>query len=135
MITPHVPVSWGELIDKITILEIKLKRINDPHSLSNVKRELDQLLNIAKLDTLLDTIGNLLHELREVNIRLWDVEDAIRAKEANSQFDESFVELARSVYRLNDIRAHIKRTINLLLESELVEEKSYNENTNSNTLV
>ena len=124
MITPHVPISWGELLDKITILEIKLKRIESPTALLNVRREMDLLLGIAQLD-LLDAVGNLLHELREVNVRLWDVEDAIRDKEASGQFDESFVELARSVYRLNDIRAHIKKSINLALDSELIEEKSY----------
>jgi hypothetical protein len=121
MMTPHVPVSWGELLDKITILEIKLDRIGSP----NVRHELDLLLGIAKLESLMVVVGNLLYELREVNLRLWEVEDAIRVKEAQGQFDDSFIELARSVYRLNDIRAHIKKSVNLLLDSELVEEKSY----------
>jgi hypothetical protein len=121
MMTPLVPVSWGELLDKITILRIKKERIGSP----NVQRELNLLLEVAQLDSLLATIGGLLHELQEVNIRLWDVEDSIREKEAQGQFDDRFIELARSVYRLNDIRAHIKKSINLLLDSELIEEKSY----------
>jgi len=119
--TPLVPVSWGELLDKITILRIKQERIGSP----NVQRELDYLLEVAQLDSLLDTVGNLLLELQEVNIRLWDVEDRIREKESQGQFDDAFIELARSVYRLNDIRAHIKKSMNLLLDSELIEEKSY----------
>lgn len=121
MMTPLVPVSWGELLDKITILRIKQERIGSP----NVQRELNLLLEVAQLDSLLATIGSLLHELQEVNIRLWEVEDSIREKEAQGQFDDSFIELARSVYRLNDVRAHIKKSINLLLDSELIEEKSY----------
>jgi hypothetical protein len=119
--TPLVPVSWGELLDKITILRIKQERIGS----INVQRELDLLLEVAQLDSLKDTIGNLLIELQEVNIRLWDVEDSIREKESQGQFDEGFIDLARSVYRLNDTRAHIKKSMNLLLNSELIEEKSY----------
>ena len=122
----QTPVSFGELIDKITILEIKARRISDAGKLANVRRELD-LLNavwaasaVGKIDIEAER-GQLL----AVNQRLWDIEDAIRRKELAQQFDREFVELARSVYFRNDERAACKRAINLKLGSELVEEKSY----------
>jgi Family of unknown function (DUF6165) len=120
---PRVPVSWGELIDKITILEIKAERLREPAALDNVRRELALLLDALPPPT--DGLDPLRRELGEVNRRLWDIEDAIRAKEASRSFDAEFVALARSVYRTNDERARIKRDINHLLQSPLIEEKHY----------
>jgi len=121
-----VEISPGELIDKITILEIKLERIKDAAKLGNVRTEWETLTaardgalgNSAELD-------RLTAELKEVNVRLWEIEDRIRDCERAKDFGETFVELARGVYRNNDRRAHIKRAINALLGSRLIEEKSY----------
>jgi len=121
--SPRVPVSWGELIDKITILEIKTERVTDPAAVANVKRELALLLDA--LPPPAKALDGLRSELSEVNRRLWDIEDAIRAREASRSFDDEFVALARSVYRTNDERARIKRDINRLLQSPLIEEKHY----------
>ena len=121
-----VPVSHGELIDKITILEIKAAHIRDAAKLANVRAELD-LLNTtwskdaaSKID-----IATERAQLKAVNESLWDIEDRIRLKEKAQAFDAEFIELARSVYFRNDERAAIKRAINLKLGSQLVEEKSY----------
>ena len=121
-----VPVSYGELIDKITILEIKAAHIRDAGKLANVRAELD-LLNAtwaqnaaARID-----IAASRARLKAVNEALWDIEDRIRLKEKAQAFDAEFVELARSVYFRNDERAAVKRKINLALGSELIEEKSY----------
>jgi len=118
----RVPVSIGEYIDKITILAIKSRRITDKDKVRNVLRELNQLI-LLDSEKIIDT--DLYQKLIRVNEDLWEVEDAIRVKEKNQQFDDQFIELARSVYRLNDCRADIKRQINLQYESELIEEKSY----------
>ncbi|MGE4079463.1 MAG: DUF6165 family protein [Reyranella sp.] len=123
---PSVPVSWGELVDKITILEIKSERLRDERARANVGRELALLA--AVVDPELAASPDLVARkaaLRAVNEALWDIEDALRQKEATGQFDDRFVALARSVYRQNDQRAALKRQINELLGSELVEEKSY----------
>ena len=125
METPLVPISWGELIDKITILQIKELNIDSINAKVNIKKELKYLLEIAKLDKMPRDIEVLKSELSDVNLKLWEVEDNIRDKELAGQFDKNFIELARSVYRLNDVRAKIKQSINLMLGSELVEEKSY----------
>jgi hypothetical protein len=117
-----VPVSIGEYIDKITILAIKSRRITDKDKVRNVLRELNQLV-LLDSEKIIDT--DLYRKLIRVNEDLWEVEDAIRVKEKNQQFDDEFIELARSVYRLNDRRADLKRQINLQYESELMEEKSY----------
>ena len=122
---PLVPISWGELLDKITILEIKELKISAINAKENVKKELKYLLDIVNLNNMPDEIKSLKTELKNVNIRLWDVEDSIREKELAGEFDKVFIELARSVYRLNDVRAKIKQSINSILCSELVEEKSY----------
>ena len=121
-----VPISPGELIDKITILEIKSQRMSDAAKLNTVRTEL-ALLNatwqaspFSKTDISAEWTG-----LREVNARLWDIEDDIRDKERAGQFDARFIELARAVYVTNDERAAIKRRINAKLGSLLVEEKSY----------
>jgi len=117
-----VPLSIGEYIDKITILAIKSRRITDKDKVRNVLRELNQLI-LLDSEKIIDT--DLYRKLIRVNEDLWEVEDAIRVKEKNQQFDDEFIELARSVYRLNDRRADLKRRINLQYESELMEEKSY----------
>jgi hypothetical protein len=118
----RVPVSIGEYIDKITILAIKSRRITDKDKVRNVLCELNQLV-LLDSENIIET--DLYHELIRVNEDLWEVEDGIRVKEKNQQFDDEFIELARSVYRLNDRRADLKRQINLQYESELMEEKSY----------
>jgi hypothetical protein len=121
-----VPISPGELLDKITILRIKVVRIMDPAKLSNVRLELDLLEKTWR------GCGCAAHDvtreeraLQAVNERLWDVEDLIREKEAKQTFDREFIELARAVYVSNDERAALKKRINLQLGSRLVEEKSY----------
>ncbi len=121
-----IDVSFGELIDKITILEIKFARIDDAGKRDNVAREL-AILNDAWQRTGIDdaAIDAARTALKSTNERLWDIEDAIRLKEAAAAFDEEFVELARSVYRSNDERARLKREINERLGSALMEEKSY----------
>lgn len=123
MSAPLVPVSWGELLDKITILEIKLVQLRDPAALANVKREHDLLRAIAA--PVLGEVASLVDDLRAVNRALWDIEDRIREEEALARFGPEFIELARAVYRSNDQRAALKRQINGKLASELVEEKSY----------
>ena len=121
-----VPVSPGELLDKITILRIKVARIQDAGKLANVKLELSLLEQTWK------DSGGAAHDvareeraLENVNERLWDIEDRIRDKEARQTFDREFIELARAVYICNDERAAIKKRINLQLGSRLIEEKSY----------
>lgn len=121
-----VPISVGELLDKITILEIKAERIVEPEKRLNVDRELSELS--AKRDALgLDRpdLRPLVDDLARVNRRLWDVEDDLRRLEKREDFGPAFVRLARSVYRENDRRAEIKRELNRLTGSHLVEEKSY----------
>jgi hypothetical protein len=121
-----VPISPGELLDKITILRIKQVRIPDAAKLANVKLELALLEQTwrdcggAARDVALDE-----RALQNVNERLWDIEDRIRDKEAKQSFDRDFIELARAVYLANDERAAIKKRINLQLGSRLIEEKSY----------
>jgi hypothetical protein len=122
---PVAPVSWGELLDKISILEIKSERIHDPAARANVARELSLLSDIAARVSETAVIATLRRRLRSVNERLWEIEDDIRRKEQVGDFGDGFVRLARSVYLSNDERAAIKREINLLLQSALVEEKSY----------
>jgi hypothetical protein len=123
--TPHVPVSWGELLDKITILQIKRERLTGA-ALANVTRELDALSVLAGPVLAGDEAARtLMARLKALNETLWDIEDRIRAKEAAGLFDADFVALARSVYQRNDERAALKRELNRHLGSELVEEKSY----------
>ena len=124
--TPLVPISWGELIDKITILEIKEVKITSDNALDNIRKELVFLSDIVSNSKgIYDVISLLKNELKEVNLKLWQVEDEIREKEYSKEFDEEFINLARSVYRLNDDRANLKKNINEALFSELKEEKSY----------
>jgi len=117
-----VPISLGELYDKISILLIKQERISDPQKLENIKIELDILQTIAEK---YDIDGKYHTELYHTNIKLWDVEDKLRIKEKGRIFDDEFRELARSVYHLNDKRSDIKKEINLQYGSSIVEEKSY----------
>ncbi|HNR91355.1 MAG TPA: DUF6165 family protein [Dokdonella sp.] len=126
MSTISVPVSYGELIDKITILEIKAARIGDAAKLANVRTELDLLNATWAADPASRTdIAGERAKLKEVNEALWEIEDRIRVKEKARAFDAEFIELARSVYFRNDDRARFKREINDRLGSTLVEEKSY----------
>ncbi|HFC29913.1 MAG TPA: hypothetical protein ENJ44_02595 [Oceanospirillales bacterium] len=120
------PVSFGEVLDKITILEIKSEQIKDASKLNNIKTELD-LLNKTwhKFVSDSDEIIALKAELKKINQALWNIEDDIRIKEGKKQFDDEFIQLARSVYVTNDKRADVKKQINLALGSTLVEEKSY----------
>lgn len=121
-----VPVSFGELLDKISILEIKQERISDADALVNVRRELEALTGAfdeAAVDH--PDLADLRETLRTINETLWDIEDRIRSKEAHETFDEDFIELARAVYQTNDRRSEVKREINRILGSTLVEEKHY----------
>lgn len=124
--TLSVPVSPGELLDKISILEIKSERISDPYKRANVERELDLLTGLwhAEARETAEVTARRA-ELKAINEQLWDIEDAIRERERAGDFGERFVELARSVYRTNDRRAETKRAINDLLGSSIIEEKSY----------
>ena len=122
----QTPVSYGELIDKMTILQIKLQEIKDDAKLANVRNELELLEATWKNDKASETdIAEETSRLLAVNQRLWKIEDDIRMKERAQAFDDEFIRLARSVYIENDERAAIKREINLKLGSTLVEEKSY----------
>ena len=126
MSSPQIPVSWGELIDKITILQIKLEKFTSPEALNNVALELKQLQSVF-LQSCPEEIKakNLKLELKKINQKLWNIEDKIRHKEKVKSFDDEFIQLARSVYITNDERSRVKRRINEALGSALVEEKSY----------
>lgn len=120
------PISPGELLDKLTILDIKLERIADSDKAANVRRERRLLREVWRKSGLEnETTVVLRDQLKQVNESLWDIEDAIRDEERAGRFGERFVELARSVYRTNDERAALKKKINQTLDSEIVEEKSY----------
>jgi hypothetical protein len=124
-----IPVAAGELFDKKTILEIKEQRIRDPRQLANVEHELGLLAAIAaNLTAGLDCaepLERLECELREINTALWDLENAVRAHERSGVFGQGFVDTARAIYAGNDRRAAVKRQINLLLNSAIIEEKSH----------
>ena len=121
-----VPVSPGEVLDKITILEIKSERMSDEEKLRNVRTELS-LLNATWNEQISsdDTVLHLHAELKRINEALWEIEDDIRDKEKVREFDQRFIDLARSVYVTNDKRAAAKKELNLHLGSQIVEEKSY----------
>jgi hypothetical protein len=121
-----VPISVGELIDKITILRIKQDKIRDDAGQCNIRHELDQLVQVRnrwELNT--SPLAALEKQLFEINLRLWQVEDDLRESESTSNFGAPFVELARLVYKLNDRRAALKNEINAVTGSAIVEEKSY----------
>ena len=121
-----VPISPGELVDKITILEIKAANISDAAKLANVKVELQLLQETWNTSAHARTdIDAEWQQLRDVNKKLWDIEDDIRDKERQRKFDQEFIELARAVYINNDERAAVKKQINTTLGSKIVEEKSY----------
>jgi hypothetical protein len=122
-----VPISWGELLDKISILELKSQRMRTPAMLANVQRELTALVTVRDAHPTWSKAEEETAELERVNGELWDIEDEIRACEKESEFGPKFVALARRVYLVNDRRAAIKRKINDRLGSELVEEKMYRE--------
>ena len=122
----QVPVSVGEVLDKITILQIKLAHISDANKRVNIQNELDALLPLMAGDGFAtDEMQGLMAELKSVNEALWHIEDDIREKEAAKSFDAEFIKLARAVYVTNDKRAEIKKQINLATGSALIEEKSY----------
>ena len=119
----YVPISLGELIDKITILEIKKVHMNGKQ-LNNINKELG-LLNDILQEKNIKVDSDLINNLKNINNSLWEIEDNIRVKERNQEFDKEFIQLARSVYKTNDMRASIKKEINQKYKSEIVEEKSY----------
>jgi hypothetical protein len=121
----HAPISVGELIDKITILTIKISKIQDKNKLENITKELVQLRAIA--DTLEAPLELSVYykQLLMINQDLWDIEESKRNHESLQRFDDQFIQLARQVYIKNDIRAELKKKINLLMGSAIIEEKSY----------
>lgn len=119
-----IDISTGELVDKVTILSIKQEKISNPEKLANVRKE------YAILITPMNDAGILVDSdefirLKDINLKLWDIEDRIRVKEVENAFDDEFISLARSVYFINDDRAAVKKEINLKYNSDLVEEKEY----------
>jgi flagellar capping protein FliD len=126
MVDVVAPISVGELIDKITILRIKRERIRGAAAQANIARELESLLEIrARAGLVAGDVDRLEEQLFQVNGRLWDIEDQLRSLEREHKFQERFIELARSVYRLNDQRSTLKRKINEVTGSGIIEEKSY----------
>ena len=124
----EIAVSYGELFDKISILEIKQSRVVNENQRKNIENELNVLNRVrATIVTSNFKIDDLIEGLTDVNERLWNVEDKLRDCERRQEFSATFIELSRSVYRLNDRRAELKRELNSRLGSELVEEKIYNE--------
>jgi len=120
----RIDISIGELVDKVTILSIKLEKVNDEQKLKNIKLEYSLLIDSVKSVNLSENSEDFIR-LKKVNQKLWEIEDKIRFKEKKKEFDEEFIELARSVYFENDKRAEIKKEINLKTNSEIVEEKEY----------
>lgn len=123
---PKIPVSWGEIFDKETILRIKAKRLSSAEKRANVAREISELaLVIGDTRRFPNALASLVQNLLSINEKLWDIEEGKRQAEKIKRFDESFIALARAVYIENDRRAAVKRQINVLLGSYIVEEKSY----------
>jgi hypothetical protein len=120
-----IEVSHGEIVDKLTILQIKNQNITDPIKLDNIVKEYNYLLSIVENDLGISTESPEYLELLSINNELWVIEDDIREKERKKEFDEDFIKLARAVYYTNDVRAKIKKEINLKYSSGFVEEKSY----------
>ena len=121
----NAPISIGELVDKITILEIKKNKLQNS-KLENVLKELSFLRKLME-ENQIEITDDLFTQLKEIKLTLWNIEDQLRIKEKNKEFDNIFIELARSVYFKNDKRAEIKKRINQLSNSEITEEKSYAE--------
>ena len=122
---PKVSVSVGEVFDKITILQIKKDKIKDRNKLININKELNEIETVVEEHKNDKEILSFIKTLKNINLKLWEIEDKIRAKESLKEFDEDFIQLARSVYIVNDKRAEIKKEINLKTNSNLIEEKSY----------
>lgn len=120
-----IPVSLGELIDKLVILEIKLKKIKDEKKIFFVKKERDLLMKEYGSLLSIEDVKVLYEELYTINDELWEIEDLIRIKESKQTFDDEFISLARSVYKTNDKRFKIKNKINELYGSDIIEQKSY----------
>jgi len=118
-------ISNGEILDKFSILELKQNKILDKNKLKNINIEISYLKNICFSIINTFKITNLYEELKQTNELLWNIEDNIRLKESKKEFDNEFIELARNVYKTNDKRAHIKKIINQISDSEIIEEKSY----------
>lgn len=121
-----VEVSIGELVDKVSILSIKLRKIKTAEKLKNIQKEYDILIKSMDAEGI-EVTSDEFKRLEEINLKLWDIEDQIRLKEVSKSFDDEFIELARSVYFINDDRAAVKKEINLKFGSDLVEEKEYAE--------
>jgi hypothetical protein len=121
----NIEVSHGEIVDKLTILQIKKENITNPIKLDNIVKEYNYLLSVVENDLGISTLSPEYLELLSINKELWIIEDNIRDKERNKEFDDEFIKLARSVYYTNDVRAKIKKEINLKYSSGFVEEKSY----------
>ena len=122
----NIPISLGELLDKVSILEIKNKKILNESKIINIKKELKGLKDVlSELGINLSETKNLYNELYKINLTLWEIEDSIRVLEKDEDFGEKFIELARAVYMTNDQRFEVKNNINKLFNSEYVEEKSY----------
>jgi len=121
----NIEVSHGEIVDKLTILQIKKENITDPSKLDNVVKEYNYLLSIVENDLGISIQSSEYLELLSINKELWVIEDDIRDKERKKEFDDDFIKLARAVYYTNDVRAKIKKDINLKYSSGFVEEKSY----------
>ena len=122
-----IEISNGELLDKLSILELKLKKITDENKLINVRSEFEELSPLAQqiFNKKVVGVNNLYLKLSEINGNLWDIEDDIRQCERDKKFDSKFVQLARDVYFTNDIRSELKKEINILTKSGIIEEKSY----------
>ena len=119
----NVPISVGELIDKITILEIKKDKLKNL-KLKNILKELSFLRAVLEKNSIFIP-DEIFFQLKSINLKLWDIEDKIRIKEKNKEFDNEFIELARSVYLNNDRRSETKKELNIIFNSEIIEEKSY----------
>lgn len=119
-----IHISVGELVDKVTILAIKLNKITDNLKLENIKYEYDKLKNSMNKAGI-HTENQYYIQLLDINNKLWDIEDKIRIKESKKEFDDDFIQLARSIYFVNDKRSEIKKTINLEFGSDIIEEKEY----------
>ena len=123
----YIPVSVGELVDKITILKIKRYQIKDTTKLVNIHKEHDALTSLKEYVTIQKTVLEHQQQLMEVNLRLWFLEEDIRHYEKTNFFESAFIDVARKIYKTNDERSRIKKEINVLCNSELVEEKSHGE--------
>lgn len=120
-----IEVAHGEIVDKLTILEIKKKNITDSDKLVNINKEYDYLVDVVENDLGISTVSTEYQELLSINQELWVIEDDIREKERRKEFDEEFIKLARDVYYTNDVRAKVKKEINVKYSSGFIEEKSY----------